>query len=172
MDLFDKIENKSIISHAGNTGNDKCNGITLHFLRYIAERATPFKESESGFKHLIREAIVEFGVRVTRNSKEWDKDVEIIGALKTKKGAGGDQWLCIRIDIDVPVDVSDTFGFVSNTCSKLKNRIVLCVRIVWLRQRDFIGELMLLTKFVRKKILALKLKNLLLIVHLECYVIN
>ena len=81
MDLFDKIENKSIISHAGNTGNDKCNGITLHFLRYIAERATPFKESETGFKHLIREAIVEFGVRVTRNSKEWDKDVEIIGAL-------------------------------------------------------------------------------------------
>jgi len=64
---LERIEEASILSHIDDIDYDLCNGISLHYLRYISKRKTPFKSSELGFKHLIRESIVELGVRVTQD---------------------------------------------------------------------------------------------------------
>ena len=68
-DEFEKIEESCIISHIGDVDYEKCDGINLYSILYVLERKTAFKNSEVGFRHLIRESIVEFGVRVTHDTK-------------------------------------------------------------------------------------------------------
>ena len=119
---FDRIEESSLSSHIGDVDTDLCNDMSLHYLRYFSQRKAPFKNSEMGFKHLIRESIVEFGVRVTKDTKKWPYDADYIGALKSKTSIDSfdDEWFCKRIQSEHPVDVFDTFGFISSTYTKDK----------------------------------------------------
>jgi len=119
--LFHQIKQSCLSSHIGDVDYDVCNGISLLYLRYILDRKAALKTMGKGVSHLIREAIVEFGVRVTHELEKWKHGSDMIRALKskttTKYGSVTDELFCKRILTKHPVDVFDTFGFVSDKCS-------------------------------------------------------
>ena len=93
-----------------------------------------------GFKHLICEWIVEFGVRVTHNAKIWLYEADYIVALNSKTCIDSfkDDWFCKRIQSAHTADVFDMFGFILSTCAKVKKLdFAMCLEFVSSCKRDF-----------------------------------
>ena len=55
---------------------------------------------------------------MTKGTKQWSYPNNVVGVLKNPVGKDfDDEFLCIRTNPDAPVDVLDTFGFVSHDCA-------------------------------------------------------